>query len=73
MENRWSGYVWFDNELRWIEFIRDGEYVNAWLGTDGNLMDDHTEKEDFKGLRFYNTIQDFGVDDWLSLDEVWPE
>lgn len=49
-------------------------YVSVYINNDH--ADDVTSQaylSDEYGNRFYNSLEDYKIDDWHSINEVWPE
>lgn len=68
----WQGYYQDEYGLSYIE-IYDGDDPTVYIR--GELADDIIDRDDLHketGCRFYKSLDDFGSDDWLTCDEVWP-
>lgn len=75
----WSGYIHYDNKIVPIQIYapeKGEEEYGATVWVDDVLVDETDgTPEDFVNKysdRFYNTLEDFKVTDWLSVNEVWP-
>jgi hypothetical protein len=72
----WEGYIELNNDrgLERIEIYSDPPFVDIYVNDE--LADDVEDKAYFAdeyGSRFYKTLEDYKADNWLSIDEVWPQ
>lgn len=78
-EAHWEGYIELHNN-RGVEKIAiywNGDkvdYVDVYINDEmADDVEDKTYLSDEYGSRFYLTLEDYKANNWLSVEEVWPE